>query len=270
MIRFSNLWSLRFLFCISAIFLFGGIDAAELPFPIGEELTYTISWNGIPVAYSTSTISMDQHDGREVLALRLQTRTYSFFNHIFKVEDFHESLIDPETLLPIQYTKNLSEGNYRCHEITRFDFKEKLAHYEHQVTGKKKHYFIEEDTRDLMSFMYFTRSSSLAPDSIIRYRVMADEKIYDLILNTADLDEIELPDYEEKVISLKMVPEALFDGLFVKEGKATVWVSRDARHLMTFAKIKVPFGRVRVTLRSVNGPGDDFWITKRLGKNDEK
>lgn len=54
----------------------------------------------------------------------------------------------------------------------------------------------------------------------------------------------------------------MFDGLFVQKGKATVWVSRDARRLLAFAKIKVPFGRARVKLKAVRGPGEDFWITE--------
>lgn len=243
--------------------------AADLPFLIGEKITYSISWNGVPVACSISTISMDELDGRKVLALRLRTHTNPFFNHIFKVDDFHESLIDPETLLTIRYTKNLKEGKHRCHEVTTFDFDKLLAHYEDQVTGEKNSYPIKSDTRDLLSFLFFMRSELLAPDSTTTYRVMADKKIYDLTLNTSELKKISLPNYKQKVESLKIVPEASFDGLFVRDGKATVWISRDSRRFLTFAKLKVPFGRVRVKLRSVSGPGDDFWITEQLKEDDE-
>jgi hypothetical protein len=66
-------------------------------------------------------------------------------------------------------------------------------------------------------------------------------------------------------------PEAMFDGLFVRKGKATVWISRDPRHLLTYAKVSTPFGRVSLTLHEVNGPGTDFWITeKKNGDEEEK
>ena len=254
----------KFVILCSVVLLFGGsLSAASLPFPIGEELTYSISWNGIPVARVIATTEMDVLEGREVLALRMRTKTAAFFNKIFKVDDLHESLIDLETFLPIQYTKNLKEGRYRCHEITTFDFVEKKAHYEHQVNGRKKEYDIEEETRDVLSFMYFMRSESLKENQKPRYRMMADEKLYDLILHTYSIEKIRLPAYNDKIPSLKMYPEAMFDGLFVRKGKATLWVSRDSRRLLTFAKIKVPFGRARVKLKSVKGPGDDFWITER-------
>jgi hypothetical protein len=242
--------------------------AVELPFPVGETLEYSISWNGIPVAYATATTSVDTFEGREVLALRLRAQTYSFFNHIFKVDDHHESLVDPETFLPIRFTKNIKEGSYRCHEITTFDFEKRMAYYEHQTNGSKKDYAIDADTRDIFSFMYFMRSELLEPDQTTKYRVMSDEKVYDLILNTDDVDRIGLPHYKQKVPSLEMVPEAMFDGLFVRKGKATLWVSRDPRRLLTFAKIKVPFGRARIKLQEVRGPGTDFWITERQGDDD--
>ncbi|MBL7016888.1 MAG: DUF3108 domain-containing protein [Kiritimatiellales bacterium] len=255
-------------FCVFLLMLLAAFSvAADFPFPVGEELVYSVSWNGIPVAHSTVTTSMDLFEGREVLALRVRTRTAAFFNHIFKVDDRIESLIDPKTFLPIQFTKNMKEGSYRCHEITRFDFEAKLAYYEHQTNGTKKEYAIDADTRDILSFMYFMRSELLESESTLNYRVMSDEKIYDLILHTDEVEKIDLPGYEKKIPSLKMVPEAKFDGLFVRKGKATLWVSRDDRRLLSFAKVKVPFGRARIKLQEVNGPGDDFWITEK--KNDD-
>lgn len=246
---------LFFLLCVTS-------PAEELPFPVGEELTYSISWNGIPVAWTKVTATMETVDGREVLAFRMRSQTYAFFNRVFKVDDLHESLIDPKTLLPIRYTKNIKEGRYRCHEVTTFDFEKKKAFYEHQLNGKKKSYDIDSKTRDLVSFMYFMRSRELAENSEASYRLMADEKLYDLRFYSSEIDKISLSGYKRKIPCIKAVPEAAFDGLFVRKGKATVWISRDPRRLVTFAKIKVPFGRARVKLKAVKGPGEDFWITE--------
>ena len=272
MLKFSSFLSSKFMVrCFAVLLLGGSVAFAELPFPIGETLVYTISWNGIPVAWAESTTQMETYEGREVLALRVRAQTYSFFNHIFKVDDVNESLIDPETLLPIRYTKNIKEGSYRCHEVTTFDFVAGKAYFAQQIDKKsKKIYDIDPDTRDLISFMYFLRSEISSEESVVRYRVMTDEKIYELILTTEDVKKIDLPGYKRDVPSLKMEPEAKFDGLFVRKGKATVWISRDPRHLLTFAKVKVPFGRARIKLQSVSGPGDDFWITEKKDGNDKQ
>jgi hypothetical protein len=243
--------------------------AAELPFPVGEKLVYSISWNGIPVAWSEVTTTNELFEGRDVLAIRMRTRTYPFFNWVFKADDRHESLVDPETLLPVQFTKNLREGRYRCHEVTRFDHEAGAAHYEHQTNGAKKTYPIEENTRDILSFMYFMRGTLMATNSVSEYRVMADEKIYDLIVNTFEVEDVGLDHYEQDVESVRLIPEAKFDGLFVRKGEGTLWVSRDPRRLLTFAKMSVPFGAVRVSLQEVRGPGSDFWVTE-LEKDDDE
>ncbi|MBM4152906.1 MAG: DUF3108 domain-containing protein [Kiritimatiellaceae bacterium] len=238
-------------------------SAQKLPFPIGEELIYTITWNAIPVAWSKSVTQMDTYEGRPVVALRMTTETYAFFDHIYKVVDFHESLIDPETLLPIRYVANIREGSYSSHEVTTFDYTTMQAHHRQMGSGVEKTYTIKPDARDILSQLYFLRSIELKPNSKSQYSVMTDEKVYDLFLTTLGIKSISLPKYVEDVASIEVKPEASFDGLFVKNGKATVWISRDSRHLMTLARLSVPFGRVSVTLSEVNGPGDDFWITKK-------
>jgi hypothetical protein len=239
------------------------VCAASLPFPVGEELIYSITWNGIPVAWSKAVTQMDTYEGREVLALRLTTRTYPFFDHICKVDDLHESFIDPETLLPVRYMQDIKERNYRCHEVTTFDFNTLKAHYVHLVNGKEKTYDIKPGMRDIFSFMYFMRSVQLEENTETTHRVMADEKIYDLFLKTFGIRQVDLPHYDRDVPSLELKPEAMFDGLFVRKGKATVWISRDPRRLLTQTRLSTPFGRVSVTLHEVNGPGEDFWIKEK-------
>ncbi|QHI70249.1 DUF3108 domain-containing protein [Tichowtungia aerotolerans] len=252
---------------LGTLLLASAVLGGDLPFPVGEELVYSVSWNGIRVATAIASTSMEIMDGREVLVLRQHTETYAVFK-VWPVDDNHETLVDPKTFLPIQYTKNIKEGGYRCHEITTFDFKEKVARYEHQTNGSQKEYPIEADTRDILSFLYFMRSSPLEPNQVLKRQVMADEKLYDLIVTTEEEEEVRLPDYKRKIPSLRMVPEAMFDGLFVRKGKATLWVSRDSRRLLTFAKVHVPLGSVRIKLQKVNGPGDDFWIKEKKDDDD--
>jgi hypothetical protein len=260
-----------FLTLLTAVLLAGfPVPAKDLPFPIGEELVYSITWNGIPVAWSRAVTEKDTFDGKDVLAIRLHTRTYPFFDHIFRVDDVNESLIDPGTLLPVRYAQNLHEGRYECNEVTTFDFGTLTAHYRHLGNGTEKTYDIQPDMRDVLSFMYFMRSVSMTENTRTEYRVMSDEKVYELIVTTFGMEPIGLPHYDRKVPSLRLMPEAMFDGLFVRKGKATVWVSRDDRRLLTFAKLKVPFGRVRVTLQEVNGPGEDFWITEKEVSDNDK
>ena len=97
---------------------------------------------------------------------------------------FWSSVIDPETFLPVRFTKKLSEGRYRADEVTTFDFKKMQAHWESKKgKGHKKTYPIDEKTRDLISFMYFMRSQPLKIGHEGTYRVMADILTINLLTN---------------------------------------------------------------------------------------
>ena len=113
------------------------------------------------------------------------------------------------------------------------------------------------------------RSVLLEENKETRYRVMSDEKIYDLFIKASKIEPIELTHYDLKIPCLTVKPEAMFDGLFVRKGKATVWISRDPRHLLTYARVSTPFGRVSLTLDEVRGTGNDFWVTENKAGNEK-
>jgi len=235
-------------------------EKPELWFPVGEKLTYNIRWGPWIVGYSTVWTEWIREDGRDLLAIRVRNRSTSILNKLFPVDDFMESIVDPVTFLPLRFFKNLSEGRYRLKEITTFDHQKKMAHWQHLLRDSHEDFAIDADTRDLLSFMFFMRSQSWNEHMGYHFRVMADEKLYDLYVNPIGFEKINLRKYG-KVRSLKLVPEAVFKGLFVRVGRLEVWVSDDDRCILTKGTAIVPFpiGTIRVMLGKVEGPGDDFW-----------
>ncbi len=61
------------------------------------------------------------------------------------------------------------------------------------------------------------------------------------------------------VSGLKVVPEAAFQGLFVRKGSMTVWVSTEGRQIFTRVVADTPFANVKLKLAKVTGGGEDFW-----------
>lgn len=230
----------------------------KLWFPVGECLTYRIRWGPFTVGNTRVNSEWIEKDGKDLLAIRVRTRSTPFFDRIYRVDDFIESIVDPVTFRPLSFTKNLSEGRYRLHEITTFDHKGGMAHWQHLLKDKSLDFAIESDTRDLLSFMYYMRSQKFEPGKTYHFRVMADEKLYDLDVIAKDIEKVSLRNFG-KVESLRVEPKAKFQGLFVRAGKLQLWVSNDDRFLCTTATARVPFGTIRAVLMKVEGPGDDFW-----------
>jgi hypothetical protein len=242
-------------------------DAADtnLWFHVGEELTYRVYWGRLRVGTCQITTEWVQQNGRRLLAIRYRTRSHKVIESLYPVDDFIESLIDPDGFRPVRFEKRLSEGRHRSHEITTFDYDRKLAIWEAPMRKRRDEIPIAADTRDLVSFLYFIRGQGLDPGTVKQYQVMTDEKVYDVWVKTGLLESVPLPGYG-RIPSLRVDPEAAFNGLFMRKGKVTVWVSNDARHIVTRIVASVPVASIKVVLEDVRGPGDDFWIRMKEKK----
>ena len=235
--------------------------APALPFLVGEELIYRIYWGIIPVGKTRIVSRWIEEDGRKLLAIRYRTRSNRFIAKLYPVDDIIEAVIDPATFLPVRFKIVLREGGHRRDEVTRFDYERLTAHWESRVKNKSRDFPIEKDTRDLVSFMYYMRSMKFQIGSRQQYRVMSDDKIYDLFIKASALESLKLSTFGS-VASVKLEPTAAFDGLFKREGKMTVWVSQDERNIVTKIVGSVPIASIKVILSEVRGPGEDAWIVK--------
>ena len=260
----------RFLSCLglallTAVTARGGIDTNYLSgfsWPVGEKLTYQLYWGLIPVGSAVVWTEWAELEGQRLLAIRLRTTSNKVIEKIYPVNDTIESLIEPASFLPVQFTKNMSEGSSRHYEITRFDRTNLLAHWESKITGKTNEFKIEPDTRDIPSLMYLLRGQRFESGKRDHFKVMADEKIYDLWVHVQAEETVSLPEYN-CVRCIKIEPEAAFNGLFIRKGKMWVWISKDTRSLATKIEARIPVANVRAILQKVEGPGQDSWtITK--------
>lgn len=276
-IPFSGFYSrMKLLLSISLMALFwsgptwGDTDTNYLTgfnWPIGEKITYRIYWGLLPVGTATSWTEWIEFEGKKLLAIRMRTLSNKIVEKIYPVDDTIESLIDPATFLPVRFSKDMSEGTHKYKEMTLFDRTNMVAHWESELTGKKKEYPIEPETRDIPSLMYYLRNQIFTVGKKEHFRVQADEKIYDLWLNIQKKEKVDTINYDE-VASIKVEPEAAFNGLFVRKGRLWVWISDDARKLATRIEASIPVANVRAIVLQVEGPGNDFWVKSKA--TDEK
>lgn len=237
-------------------------DDLNLPFPMGETLVYKIYWGIIPVGESKASTEWVEVEGRKMIVIRFRTISHGVLDKIYPINDTIESLIDPETFRPIRFTKILNEGKYSCNETTIFDHARGIGYWKSNLSDKKKFYPITAETRDLVAFMYGMRAQELKENEENKFQVMADEKLYDLVVRSRKSDRIKLKKYG-KVSSLRVEPEAAFNGIFVRKGKMTLWLSKDDRRICTKLEADTPFANVKLLLLDVSGPGDDDWINKK-------
>lgn len=238
-------------------------SASNLWFTVGEEITYDIYWGIIKVGFSHVTTDWVKHeDGRTLLRIRFVSRSNKVLHAIYPVDDIQETLIDPETFLPVVSMMNSRQGRRYVHEITRFDHAAGIAYWESLLKDTRKEVAISPDTRDIISLMYYIRSLDYGVGEQMDMQVFTDEKVFDLQIRIPAKENIQLDSYG-RVASHLFVPEAEFQGLIVRKGKAYLWVSDDERRLCTQIKVQIPVASVRIQIAEVRGPGQDFWVGKR-------
>lgn len=237
----------------------------NLWFHVGEELVYRIYWGNVPVGATRITTQWEMDDQRKLIVIRYRTLSNKIIDTLYPVDDTIEAYIDPVTFLPVRFVKQLREGRHRYHEVTTFDYTNRVAHWESLLKRQTKKFDIEFDTRDLISFMYLLRSVPFKPGDEHQYRVMADDKIYDLWVKISGPEPVRLNTFGS-VSSLRFDPEAAFEGIFVRKGKLTAWVSDDPRRICTRMIGSVPVASINVLLTEVYGPNDDFWTQTTRSK----
>jgi len=235
--------------------------ARDFWFPVGEKLSYRLYWGIIPVGHCEMTTAWVTHGGKEMLAIRAIAKTTSVVSKIYPVDDFVESIINPETFLPFQYTQKLNEGRRTRSDLINFNHAEKMAVWSCAKAGRSgqtRRIEIESDTRDVLSLAYFMRSKGLAMGQKEMFKVLVDDKIYDLEVFALGYEIMKISDMGD-VKCLVVEPKAKFGEIFVRKGKVTLWFSEDLRRICTRMTGKLSFASLKAILSAVEGPGNDAW-----------
>lgn len=234
----------------------------EYWFPVGEEVDYEVFWGVFMVGEATAKAEWIDREGRRFLALTLRAKSNGLVEKLYPVDQYMETIIDPATFLPVSFEKNSQAGKRHAHELTTFDHAAKKGHWKSFLKNKQTEFAIEADTRDLMGLMYWIRQDPIRDGETRQYRVMTDEKMYELIVEAGRKDTVALEKFG-KIPCIKMEPKGKFDGLFVRKGRMWLWVSDDPRYTICRVVASVPVASIKIMLKNVRGPGDDFWTQAR-------
>ena len=228
---------------------------------VGEKLTYTIRWLGIPMGTAEFHLSeITSLNGRDAYHIIYRGKSNSFASAFYKVDDEIHSYIDLENLCSLKFEKHLREGGYKLDEIIEYDQVNHKATYKSVRSIKKKRttkdaeMAIPEKVQDPFSCLYYFRTlgaEKIKVGESISIIVNTDEKNWDLqidILETKRLELLNMGVYDAVLLE----PKAKFQGIFVRKGRMWVWVSTDQRRLPLILKTKVPIvGTIYATLEKI-------------------
>ena len=247
-------------------------EGSELWFPVGETLHYKMRWGIIPIGSSRIETAEVNTGGKKLIVIRYFVKTNRVFDKIYPVNDFMETLVDPDGFLPVTAIKKIERRTPKCDEIVVFNRDEGAAAWYSKCLAKNGSFDIEDDTRDIMSLLYYMRKQPLSTGLIISNKVVVTHSVTDIQVHIGKKKKMDVAGLDD-VECFKVVPVAELDDLLVEKGEVEAWVSSDERRIVTRLNIAATFGKIRIRLCGVTGPRKDRWTKSDSGcsgSDDEK
>ena len=245
---------------IASILFFGlavASSASTNCFIIGEVSEYKVTWTGLPLAWVKTTTEMVEEDGRELIRIEQLAQSYKAYNHIYKVDNRMETVVDPATYLPVRLDVIQNEGTRHYSHLTHFDHANQTATFIDRNSNTTNEVAIKRDTQDILTFLYSGRAYTLQELANTIPELYVNGKLYEMGMEIKKEGRIKLPGYG-KVESTQVEPIAEFDGLFLRQGKIFFWVSKQNPRMVTLIQAKVPVGKINIKLQNVQGLGGDW------------
>ena len=214
----------------------------DVPFRIGEQLTYQVYLSSTPQSVGTITFALKsrgRYFNRDGLLVSVTAQTTGPGARVFPVSDQINSYIDPTTLLPFRTELNLSEGRYRYSRAFSLDQNRGAA-----VGDTKERIEIPVGTHDLISAFYSIRTFDLRPPKQNAISIMATSQPRTLLVKSQRRETIELGGQKIDAVMLTLTTDdPLNDKLQIR-----VWIGDDGRHLPLRITAMTQFGLARADL----------------------
>jgi hypothetical protein len=198
-------------------------------------------WLGAGLAnFTVKLVDLNDRKAYHIIGDGKTLRSYDWF---FKVRDRYETFIDTETLLPLKFIRNVSEGGFRIYNHVNFNQVQKQAVTTNGI------FKIPDCTQDVLSAIYYARNinyDKYKPGAKIPFSMFLDDQVYNLYIRYIGKERIKTR--YGVFNTIKIVP-LLIEGTIFKGGeKMVVWVSDDDNHLPVRVDSPILVGSIKVDL----------------------
>lgn len=218
-------------------------------FKNGESLKYKISYKlgsvWITAGYATFSVQQTSWSGKSAFHIVGQGSTTSNFDKIFKVRDKYESYISVYNLLPYQFIRNVSEGEFKTYNNVRFNQQNKTAR------STNGNFTTTNCVHDVLSAIYLARNiefEKMKPGSKAYINLFLDDKLYKVYVKYLGKETIKTS--RGMVRTLKIQPQLIAGTVFDESNAMILWVSDDKNQVPVRVKSAITVGSVIVDLTS--------------------
>ncbi|ULC60759.1 DUF3108 domain-containing protein [Flaviramulus sp. BrNp1-15] len=227
---------------------------------INEKLTYTASYNMSGILTDIAQVTMETSPVKTskatLLRLKCTATTYSKWDNFFKIRDLYESYVNPKTLTPYLYNRDINEGTYYKNMKYTFSHKTKTVK---SVQKKKKNQVenksvsISSGTKDIVSTLYYIRLFDFANMSV------GSSKTLPIIFDRKEVRG-KITYLGKETISTAIGRKECYKLAIgssesdVLQGKNNLlWITADENKIPVYGKFKIPVGNGELKIKSASG-----------------
>ena len=215
----------------------------------GEKMVFQIYYGPLNAGKVDTYLTVDTFRNRQVYYAEAVVRTTGLADKLYKIRDMYGGYFDPETLLPLKSIRDISEGNYKKHNIVEYNHDSLKAY-----SSESGEHDIPANIRDMVSVFYYVRTidyDTMKYDDIIHINTFFDDELFPFDMRFRGRETIKTRGGTFDCI--KLVPFVEPGRIFRKEDDMTLWFSDDANHVPIRGKFDLIVGSVKCDLIQYDG-----------------
>jgi len=248
----------KLVFTIALLFTFGISFSQIHP---NEKLVYAASYNMSGLMTHLAQVTMETETvktaKKNYLHLSCQAATFSRWDTFFKIRDLYESYVNPVTLKPSLYKRNVYEGGYFKTEkyVFKADGRTIISTSKKRTKPvTKKTFKVGVTTQDVVSMVYKLRTVDFAKfknGQTKSFVVVFDEKEFPVIVKFMGKENISAGNLGAKAC-YKISISAKTHVLKGKD-KNIVWLTADTKKIPVLIRFSIPVGTGQLKLSNASG-----------------
>lgn len=228
------------------------------PFRVGEEATLSIKYLGVKAGeLKLKVLPFKIVNGRKSYHFRTEIKSNSAYSMIYEVEDWAESYVDYETLLPFNYTVHVNHSNEKKQIKSVFDHpKNNVKVWEKKLgdDGKMKRRSYNWEmipfSQNVISVFFYIRNFKLKVGKVIKFPLTDEDNNMILEAHVVGKEDIELP--SGKMQSAFIVkPKVSIEGKFKPVGDVFLWFADNESKQILKVQSALKIGKLKFDIISI-------------------
>lgn len=231
----------------------------------GEKLVFTASYNMSGLMTDIAQVKMETSEVKTskstLMRLKCTAATYKKWDNFFKIRDLYESYVNPKTLTPYLYKRDISEGGYYKFMQYKYNHKAQLVkslkrkkRKDGKTWDENKTVKISPSTRDLVTTLYYIRNLDIHKATIgdqQNFTVLFDNK--ETVITVKYVGKETISTNIGKKECYKLALSIKGSDILKGSNSNLLWLTADANKVPVYAKFKIPVGNGELKIVSATG-----------------